>query len=93
MLFPVLYLISLGYTYFRTRTWRRPLRPMEMDYVSNIKEVEDDSYDEPPPKNWMERFWMWLVSIHVSLTLGLVSFSMLIWNACVDVRKGAGEVV
>lgn len=23
----------------------------------------DCSYDEPPPRNWVERFWSWLVSI------------------------------
>ena len=63
ILFPILYLVSFLWNYFTSRTSRRPLRPLDMDFVSNVKEVEDDSYDEPPPKNWVERFWMWLVSI------------------------------
>lgn len=62
VLFPILFLISNMWTRYRMGVWRRPLRPMEMDFVSNIKEVEDDSYEEPPPRNWAERFWMWLVS-------------------------------
>lgn len=61
ILFPLLFIFSIVWNYTRTRTWRRILRPTDMDFVSNIKEIEDDSYDEPPPRNWVERFWMWLV--------------------------------
>ena len=95
ILFPILYIISLFWNFFRTRTWRRPLRPHEMDFVSNIKEVEDDSYDEPPPKNWVERFWMWLVSACLIfwMTLGeranggLTDVSVLeVWRSFLVVR-------
>lgn len=33
-----------------------------MDFVSGLKEVEADTYEEPPPRNTVERFWAWLVS-------------------------------
>lgn len=56
ILFPLLYIGSL--LYFRCK----PVKPMDMDFISNIKEIEADTYDEPPPRNWFERFWAWLVS-------------------------------
>ena len=58
MLFPVLYIGA--------RLWFRcvPHKPEDMDFVSGLKEVEAASYDEPPPRNWLERFWGWLVSSH-----------------------------
>ena len=34
-----------------------------MDFITGLKEIEADTYDEPPPRNWVERFWSWLVSI------------------------------
>lgn len=55
-LFPFLYIGSSFYYK------RRPLRPMEMDFVSGLKEIEAATYDDPPPRNWVERFWAWLVS-------------------------------
>ncbi len=33
-----------------------------MDFISGLKEIEADTYDEPPPRNKAERFWQWLVS-------------------------------
>jgi amino acid transporter len=33
-----------------------------MDFVTGIDEIEKATYDEPPPKNWVEKFWGWLVS-------------------------------
>ena len=59
-LFPILYIGSK--LYFRT-----PLVKLEeMDFVSGLKEIEADTYDEPPPRNWVERFWGWLVSAHLA---------------------------
>lgn len=61
MLFPVLY---IGSTLWK-RT--RPLRAEEMDFVSGLKEIEADTYDDPPPRNNMERFWAWLVRVYFPL--------------------------
>ena len=56
-LFPILYVGAK--LYFRT-----PLvKPEDMDFISGLKEIEADTYDEPPPRNWVERFWGWLVSL------------------------------
>ncbi|KAL5519449.1 hypothetical protein ACEPAH_1132 [Sanghuangporus vaninii] len=48
--------------YFGARVFRKvsPVRPEEMDFVTGQKEAEDSSYDEPPPRNIVERFWTWL---------------------------------
>lgn len=35
----------------------RWVRPEEMDFVSGLAEVEADSYEEPPPKNVVEKVW------------------------------------
>ena len=58
ILFPILY--------FGARIWRRTsfIHPKDMDFISGLAEVEAASYDEPPPRNWIERFWGWLVSSH-----------------------------
>ncbi|KAI0374233.1 amino acid permease [Pilatotrama ljubarskyi] len=54
-LFPILYIGA--------KLWNRtPLvRPEDMDFVTGLKEIEADTYDEPPPRNWVERFWQWLM--------------------------------
>ncbi|OBZ79129.1 putative proline-specific permease put4 [Grifola frondosa] len=54
-LFPVLY--------FGAKLWFRipMVRPEEMDFVTGLKEIEADTYDEPPPRNWAEAFWQWLM--------------------------------
>lgn len=56
ILFPILYTGA--------KLWRKVpiVKPLDMDFVSGIAEIEADSYDEPPPRNWMEKFWGWLVS-------------------------------
>ena len=33
------------------------MRADEMDFLSGLEEVEAASYDEPPPKNFVERVW------------------------------------
>jgi len=33
------------------------IRPDEMDFVSGLEEIEATSYDEPPPRNMVEKVW------------------------------------
>ena len=56
ILFPILYVGA--------RIWHRCsfIGPEDMDFKSGIAEIEAASYDEPPPRNWVEKFWGWLVS-------------------------------
>ena len=37
----------------------------DMDFVTGLDEVIADTYDEPPPKNIWEKFWLWIVSVIV----------------------------
>ncbi|KIO33866.1 hypothetical protein M407DRAFT_65140 [Tulasnella calospora MUT 4182] len=61
MLFPVIYIGARFY-------YKEPLvRPENMDFKSNIAEIEADEAPEDPPKNMLESIWRWLVSLH-SLT-------------------------
>ncbi|TRM61471.1 amino acid permease/ SLC12A domain-containing protein [Schizophyllum amplum] len=54
-LFPVLYIGSKLY-------YRKPwVKASEMDFVSDIAEIEADCQDEPPPRNKFEAFWQWLM--------------------------------
>ncbi|KAL5530454.1 hypothetical protein ACEPAF_6712 [Sanghuangporus sanghuang] len=66
MLFPFLYISSS--LYYK----RRPLKAMEMDFVSGLKEIEAMTYDDPPPRNWVERFWGWLL---IAIEATFVPFS------------------
>jgi len=34
----------------------------DMDFVTGLDEVIADTYDEPPPRNVLEKFWRWIVS-------------------------------
>ncbi|KIP01622.1 hypothetical protein PHLGIDRAFT_96848 [Phlebiopsis gigantea 11061_1 CR5-6] len=54
-LFPLLY--------FSARVWRRTrfIAPLDMDFKTGLAEIEAASYDEPPPRNWAERLWSWLM--------------------------------
>ncbi|KAG7450323.1 amino acid permease [Guyanagaster necrorhizus] len=55
MLFPVLYIASKYY-------YKVPyVRARDMDFVTNIAEIEAETYDEPAPRNKMEAFWQWLM--------------------------------
>lgn len=55
ILFPVLYTIWK----FKTRV---PIvKPMDMDFITNIDEIEAETYDEPAPRNKFEAFWAWLM--------------------------------
>ncbi|OCH87654.1 amino acid permease [Obba rivulosa] len=55
MLFPVIYIT--------VRLWRRTswMKPENMDFRSGLQEVLDASYEEPPPRNVVERVWSWLM--------------------------------
>jgi len=55
VLFPILYLGARIYYHVG------PMKPYEMDFVTNIPEIEADTYDEPPPRNAAEAFWEWLM--------------------------------
>ncbi|KAF8807581.1 amino acid permease [Phlegmacium glaucopus] len=56
VLFPVLYFGAKFY-------YKQPAKKAEdMDFVTNIEEIEAETYDEPPPRNKAEAFWQWLVS-------------------------------
>jgi len=58
-LFPILYAGA--------KWWKRTpmLEPSEMDFQSGLAEIEADTYDEPPPKNKVEKFWQWLVCVSI----------------------------
>ncbi len=60
ILFPIIYIGA--------RIWWRSsfIAPEDMDFKSGLAEVEAASYDEPPPRNWVEKVWGWLVSIFIS---------------------------
>ncbi|KAK7061449.1 lysine-specific permease [Favolaschia claudopus] len=59
-LFPVIFLAA-KYHYWRIGKgfWWKPVA--ELDFVTNIAEIEADTYDDPPPRNKLEAFWAWLM--------------------------------
>lgn len=52
------------YNWRHGKGWR--LIP-QMDFVTNINEIEADSYDDPPPRNSAEALWQWLMSARILL--------------------------
>ncbi|KAF9056359.1 amino acid permease/ SLC12A domain-containing protein [Panaeolus papilionaceus] len=54
VLFPIMY---VGARFYYKE---RPKKAHEMDFVTNIAEIEADTVDDPPPKNKLEAFWAWL---------------------------------
>ncbi|KAF9068023.1 amino acid permease/ SLC12A domain-containing protein [Rhodocollybia butyracea] len=55
ILFPILY---IGAKFW----YRQPyVEAPDMDFVTNIAEIEADERDEPPPKNKAEAFWAWMM--------------------------------
>ncbi|KAF8973746.1 amino acid permease [Flammula alnicola] len=55
VLFPVLYAGAKLY-------YREPIKkPHEMDFVTNIKEIEAEMYNDAPPRNKLEAFWQWMM--------------------------------
>ncbi|KAF7331999.1 Amino acid permease [Mycena kentingensis (nom. inval.)] len=59
-LFPVLYGVAKVIFHYRGESWVWR-SPESMDFVSDLAEIEADTYDEPPPRNGWERFWNWLM--------------------------------
>jgi len=60
-LFPVLYgCAKFYYSKFKghSLSW---VSAEKMDFVSDIAQIEAESYDEPTPRNAMEAFWVWLM--------------------------------
>ncbi|KAJ7283503.1 amino acid permease [Mycena rebaudengoi] len=60
ILFPILYATAKCY-YWRNGHSFQWKKPKQMDFVTNIAEIEADSYDDPPPRNRVEKFWAWLM--------------------------------
>lgn len=58
ILFPIMY---IGW---KIKTRVPMVKPMDMDFITGLDEIEADTYDEPPPKNKMEAFWAWLVCLY-----------------------------
>jgi yeast amino acid transporter len=54
ILFPILY------STMRIVTRIPMIKPGDMDFKSGLAEIEAATYDEPPPRNAMERFFQWL---------------------------------
>lgn len=54
-LFPIMYIAARFY--YR----QGPIRSDEIDFVTGIKEIEQQMYDEAPPRNKLEAFWQWLM--------------------------------
>ncbi|EPS97222.1 hypothetical protein FOMPIDRAFT_1032088 [Fomitopsis schrenkii] len=52
-------IIAFPLLYIARRLWRRVrlVRPEDMDFKTGLEEVLAASYDEPPPRNWVERIW------------------------------------
>lgn len=55
VLFPIMYFA------WKFKTKVPMLKPLEMDFISGIAEIEAATYDEPPPRNKLEAFWQWLM--------------------------------
>ncbi|THG94146.1 hypothetical protein EW026_g7267 [Hermanssonia centrifuga] len=55
ILFPIIYIGAHMW-------WRSSfIAPEDMDFKSGLAEVEAASYDKPPPRNWVEKVWGWLM--------------------------------
>ena len=65
--------------YVGSRFWKRCslVKAEEMDFVSGLAEIEADCYDEPPPRNWVEKVWAWLVSYNHFLVFRMASYTTL----------------
>jgi amino acid transporter len=54
-LFPLLYIF---WKLFKRTEF---VRADEMDFYSGIEEIEAETYEEPPPRNFAERVWGWIM--------------------------------
>jgi amino acid transporter len=55
ILFPILYLAA-GF-YYRIP----PVKPEDMDFMTDIAQIEADEEPETPPRNKVDAFWRWLM--------------------------------
>ncbi|KAH7883763.1 amino acid permease [Phlebopus sp. FC_14] len=55
ILFPILYIGAR--LYYRVK----PVSAAQMDFISDIDQIEADEVDDPPPKNKVDAFWQWLM--------------------------------
>jgi amino acid transporter len=55
ILFPILYGIG---KFLNTTPF---VKPLKMDFVGGLAEIDAESTDERPPRNAWEKFWAWLV--------------------------------
>jgi len=55
VLFPVLYISAKLVMEVDTKSAE------EIDLVSNVREFEEMTFNDPPPRNSLEAIWMWLV--------------------------------
>ncbi|KAH7924878.1 amino acid permease [Leucogyrophana mollusca] len=55
VMFPIMYVGAR--IYYRVK----PVAAIDMDFKSDIDQIEADTYDDPPPKNKWEAFWQWLI--------------------------------
>lgn len=60
MFFPVLYAGS--WFWYRGHAH---VHVDNMDFKTGLAEIEAATYDEPPPRNWVERVWGWVVRIRL----------------------------
>jgi len=60
VLFPILYGGAKFYYWRHGKgfAWRCP---EDLDFVTDIAEIEADTHDDPPPRNKLEAFWAWLM--------------------------------
>ncbi|KAI0088059.1 amino acid permease [Irpex rosettiformis] len=70
--------------YIGARLWKgtRWINPEDMDFKTGLDIVEAASYEEPPPRNWVEKCWAWLVS-YLVLSPSLSSSPRLLDLLCV----------
>lgn len=54
-LFPLLFIA------FKLIKRTKFIRAHEMDFISGIDKIEAECYEEPAPRNFVERFWSWLM--------------------------------
>lgn len=56
-----LWLFPLLWVGYKLVTKAKFVRADDMDFHTGLAEVEADCYEEPPPRNFIERFWSWLM--------------------------------
>lgn len=84
ILFPIIYIGARFY-------YKQPLvNAVDMDFRSDIAEIEADEVPEDPPKNMLESFWRWLVSpdhltrLNILISNGHVICRCDCFRSCVD---------